>query len=162
MVIPHVHYRAANIHCYPYFILVLSVSVGVTAQLSDITSCEGDTVTFTCTVDAIGHTWNISSAGTLTTTRADPTTSSPPFTAQIVDDNNDMINSTLTFVSFAGINESVISCTDANAAVGEGETQEAMAFVYGEELFSGADRGSSGDRTLPPPPPLHNFFCIYP
>ena len=35
------------------------IIISATSQLSDITSCVGDTITFNCTVASLAHAWNI-------------------------------------------------------------------------------------------------------
>ena len=111
----------------------LSSCLGVAPQLTDITSCIGDTVNYTCTVNAVGHAWNISSpAAVVAITRTVRTTSILPYGFMLTEDDGNSITSTLSLTVFAGFNGAVITCLDANALPGEGDKQSTTAMVFGE------------------------------
>ena len=107
--------------------------LGVVPQLTDITSCIGDNVTYACTVNAVGHTWDISSpAAFVSITRTVRTVSITPYSFMLTEDFGSSITSTLSLTVFAGFNGTVITCLDSNALLGEGDKQSTTAMVFGE------------------------------
>ena len=97
-----------------------------------MTSCIGDTVTYTCTVNAVGHGWNISLLPeVVTVTRSGPRKSEPPYMFRLIGDEVvGPINSTLSLTVFAGFNGTSITCEDSNLLFGV--KQSATAMVFGE------------------------------
>ena len=90
-------------------------------------------------MDALGHTWNISSLSELVTViRIMPAVSMPPYSFRLivdraVDENLvGPLNSTLSLTVFAGFNGTVITCLDANLPPGVGDKQSTIAMVFGE------------------------------
>ena len=84
-------------------------------------------------MNALAHTWNISSpAAVVAITRTARTASIPPYRFMLTEDNGNSINSTLSLTVFAGFNGAVITCRDANALPGEGDKQSTTATVFGE------------------------------
>ena len=98
-------------------------------------SCVGDMVTFTCTVPAVAHSWDIPSLVDVSITRQDPTFPRPgdpasPFAITITADEGGVnpILTALSVTSFAGLNGANITCSDANQI--EDEAQDATALVF--------------------------------
>ena len=93
--------------------------------------CIGETVVYTCTVQGLGHTWNISSLPSLTSVmRSTPMRLISPFNLTLIEDSK----STLSLTVFDGFNGTVITCGDANTQLGEGNEQTTIAIVFGESL----------------------------
>ena len=105
----------------------LLIGVG---SLTDITSCIGDNVTYTCTVNSRGHTWIISSLPqTVVIVRSKPRISMPPYSFVLVEDTGTTINSTLSLTVFAGFNGTAIACQDALSGR---DVQSTTGLVFGE------------------------------
>ena len=86
------------------------ILLGVGPLLTDITSCIGDNVTYTCTVNSRGHTWIISSLPqTVVIVRSKLRISMPPYSFMLVEDVGTTINSTLSLTVFAGFNGTAIA-----------------------------------------------------
>ena len=106
---------------------------GATSQLSNITSCVGDSIMMNCTVESLVHTWDF---GPLTEVTLSAGTSQDVvmrgFTFRVVEIGSTAIVTSVTGTVFAELNNTVISCRDALRPVGQGEKQEVTAKVLGE------------------------------
>ena len=112
---------------------------GVTARLSDTnTSCVGQEVTYTCTIQSTSHAWTLHTLpNPLTTaiTRATPEDTRPPYSFQTVSDDGNTIITSVTVTAFPELNGTIISCVDGNAPTGQGDMQETTAMVFGKSLI---------------------------
>ena len=101
-------------------------------------SCVGDQVTFTCTVPAVAHSWDIPSLGLdASITRNTPTFSRPgdpssrfSIVTTVDGGGANPITTELSVISFAGLNGTNITCSDANQIVTE--HQSTIAIVFGK------------------------------
>ena len=114
------------------------LDVDISGRNGSNTSCVGDLVTYTCTVPAVAHDWEILSLGfTATINRNNPTFPRPtnppsPFTIVTTADGNgsNPITTALSVTSFAGLRGEDIICTDGNLV--SRETRNATAMVFGK------------------------------
>ena len=111
-----------------------SVIVVVAPQLTDITSCIGDTVIYTCTVNSVAHRWTISSPRRIQTavTVGTPRVIIPPYSFTLTKDDGSSITSTLSLTVFAAFNGTMITCVDSLAPQGTAAEQSTTAMVFGE------------------------------
>ena len=100
-----------------------TLNLGATSQLSDFTSCVGDTFTFNCTVDSLGHTWNIGQhvASILPSTSQDLVLMG--LTIRLEDASSTAIVSSVSGTVFAELNNTVIMCRDGLRPA-QGEAQQ--------------------------------------
>ena len=113
------------------------LQVAVTGR-SGSTSCVGDWVTYTCTVSAVAHDWDIPSLGLdATITRTSPTFPRPgdpvsPFSIVTTADGGgpSPVTTVLSVTSFAGLNGITLSCSDGNQFTNG--TQDVIAMVFGK------------------------------
>ena len=106
-----------------------------------MTSCIGDEVTFTCTVDSIAHRWDTNDGVRFTILSGDSlndTQVQGVYTLKRVEANStSAIVSTLSVTAFAGLNGTLILCRDGAVAEGRAETQTATVMVLGEFIICG-------------------------
>ena len=112
--------------------------VGVDSQLSSMTSCVGDEVTYNCTVESVAHRWDF---GVLTATVLigdglnDPQQEGPYTLERVAANSNLTVVSTLSVTAFADLDGTLISCRDGIAAENVAETQTTTANVFGEFIL---------------------------
>ena len=113
---------------------VVILILGVAPQLADITSCIGDTVIYTCTVNSVAHSWIISSPRRIQTvvTVGTPRAIIPPYSFMLTEDDGSSITSTLSLTVFAAFNGTMITCRDSLANQGAAAEQSTTAMVLGE------------------------------
>ena len=115
--------------------------VGVDFQLPSMTSCIGDEVTYTCTVDSVAHRWDTNDGVTATILIGDflnATQVGGVYTLKRVEANStSAIASTLSATAFAGLNGTLISCRDGLVAEGIAETRTARVMIFGEFIICG-------------------------
>ena len=119
-----------------YDLSILQLTSGrAISQLSDITSCIGDTITLNCTVESLAHTWDF---GLLSEASITPAISQDivtmGFTFQLVEFRSTVIVSSVSGTVIPELNNTVIVCRDGLRPVGEGDQQEATVMVFGELL----------------------------
>lgn len=106
----------------------LQMSIGGRIRQS---SCVGELVTFLCSVAANSHGWTIPTVNlAVTINRFIRQLSIPPFNITLVSDDGNVITTSLSVISHAGLNGTNISCSDSNNLIGE--TQFIVASVLGE------------------------------
>jgi hypothetical protein len=138
------HFNAPIFRDFP-----LCVGVGAPLQTtvenrSGSTSCVGDTVNYTCNINANVHIWRITQPGsgliaaTLSNTLGFPTfppsgADPSPFMIAVTTDDNvtGFITTVLTVTSFAGLNGTSILCAENAMATGD-DIQETTAVVFGK------------------------------
>ena len=110
-----------------------TLNLGATSQLSDFTSCVGDTFTFNCTVDSLLHRWTIgqSEASIVPTTTQNVV--SMGFSFGLVEVGSSAIVSSATGTVSAELNNTVILCHEAVPPVQE--RQEGTVTVFGESIL---------------------------
>ena len=92
----------------------------------------GVNVTYICTVKSNGHTWTVPAVNNfreaiLTTI---PFISEPPFILRLLTQDSDVITSSLSFIMYPQINQSMVFC--ANSQRPDDEVQEATIIVIGK------------------------------
>ena len=92
----------------------------------------GVNVTYICTVKASGHTWRVPAVSNFERVVGGTTASivQPPFTLRVLSEDNDVITSSLSFITYPQINQSMVFC--ANFQRPNDEVQEATIIVIGE------------------------------
>jgi hypothetical protein len=115
----------------------LYYSVGVYTQLESLSpSCAGDEVMYNCTVRSGNHVWKVSGdleAVNISISASVQEDRIGAFTFRLESGVN--VNSIITSVSAvsnASLNGTVVTCGDGNEAPDEGEIQRTEIFVYGE------------------------------
>ena len=97
--------------------------------------CVGETVTYTCSVNAIVHAWKIPSLQlSISITRSTPTFSDGQFYIEITSDGggNNPITTALTVTAFTALDGANLTCENGLANPGEGEIQMTVVTVLGE------------------------------
>ena len=106
---------------------------GLTSQLSDITSCVGDTITRYCTVDSFTHIWTIDSFNSGGESAVSSGTQQDMvmmgFTFRLEEVGSTAIISSVTGTLTAELNNTAISCRDGFRQLGQAETQQFTATV---------------------------------
>ena len=114
-------------------LLPLLNCAGVTSQLSNITSCVGDSTMMNCTVQSLSHTWDFGPLSDVTlSSGASEDVVMMGFTFRVVEIGNTAIVSSATGTVFAELNNTVIVCRDGLRPLGEGDKQHVTATVLGE------------------------------
>ena len=110
------------------------------AQLTSMTSCIGDDVTYTCTVDSVAHRWDFGNGFTGTVLIGDglndPQQQGPYTLERVPGNSTSSVVSTLSVTAFAGLNGILISCRDGIVAENVAETQTTTALVLGEFMYT--------------------------
>ena len=111
--------------------------LGATSQLSNITSCVGDTITMNCTVESFAHIWDFGPLNEVPVTGGlSEDVVMMGFTFRLVEISNTAIVSSVTGTVIPELNNTVILCRDGNRPIDEGERQEVTASVIGECLIN--------------------------
>ena len=136
----HAKPRPQRIHMAIYqdnlYVLYNGCMTGLTAaQLTNMTSCIGDDVTYICNVDSLTHIWNF---GELTgnVSLGDPLYTPHSFHVftleRVFGNSSSSIVSTLSVTAFAGLNGTQISCRDGNVTEDEAERQMTIVMLFGK------------------------------
>lgn len=111
----------------------------VSAQLNGtVESCVGCQVRLFCTVQSRAHIWEAYELPpdiiTLSNQRVGP--SGPgQYILELTANDSSSITTSLSLVTFADLNNTIISCRDGFELPGQGERQETTAMVYGKSLI---------------------------
>ena len=92
--------------------------------------CLDEGVTYLCTLPDHSHSWSIPAldiAGTIT--GQTPILSVPPFTFRLVTSTESALTSLLSVDAYAGLNNTLISCSDTG-----GNVQQSTAKILGEMI----------------------------
>lgn len=94
------------------------------------TSCTGDTVTFTCTISAIAHTWTFSFGilNSVTISRENPIVVEADYILRTVTNLGGPITTSLELTSSAELDGRSISCTDPSNMVTDIQIGSVMMF----------------------------------
>ena len=116
-----------------YKCLYLSITeVNTTIELIDLTSCVGDSIVYTCTVDSLVHTWEVAGAEIEVTTTTPPFTVSQ-YTIRRLTSGAEAITSSASIpAAVAGLNNTVIVCRDGTVPPAKGHRQEVTLNILGK------------------------------
>ena len=128
----------SSTRCLTRKLMLLHVFInflGAAAQLFNSSNvCIGATVNYTCTANALGHSWIVSSSQriNIAVTRSTPRVSMPPYSFMVTEEGESFIISTLSLTVFTAFNGTTITCQDSNASPPDGDMQTTTGTVFGE------------------------------
>ena len=99
----------------------------MSTQLSEVTACVGETVTYTCTARSSVHVWTVGTVSALVTSLTGGNILRPPFTFRLLITGTNIVSS-MTVTVFGGLNNTSIVCRGS----GSGDVQETTTRVLGE------------------------------
>lgn len=118
---------------------LLFIPSAVSAQLNGtIESCVGDQIRLYCTVQSRAHIWEAYELRTDVVTernqRVGPFEPGQYF-IELTADNGFFINTSLSLVTFADLNNTIIACRDGLEPLDQAPRQETTVMVYGKSLI---------------------------
>ena len=111
-----------------------TLNLGATSQLSDFTSCVGDTFTFNCTVESLSHVWNIGPHQTSISPSTSQDVVRMGLSFGLEDASSTTIVSSVSGTVSADLNNTVMMCSDALRPA-QGERQEGTVSIFGESIL---------------------------
>lgn len=152
-------------------ILLLGISILGSSQIQTIVDgrnrnapCIGENVTYICTVPVLSHAWNVPRYDVTATISVQTNlfiNKDPGFIIRLMAVGTNTITSSLSVISFAGLNGTRITCTDS--VILGGESQEIVVNILGIPSAPSLEIETQGDLTslsFTVSPPIYAVSCV--